>query len=76
MNLLTCGVCGSVVRPDEVRGFCVVCGRRTCVVCMRVCEVCGGVVCQDCVRCRVVYRDGRMFLVWVCDRCWERGVWV
>ena len=74
-NYITCDVCGSVIKVDEVRGFCSVCGRRTCVVCCRVCDVCGRLVCQDCIKLREFHRNGKLYFMNICDECWERRVW-
>jgi len=39
-SFVVCSSCGSVVRRDEVRGYCRVCGKRTCVNCSRIYDEC------------------------------------
>jgi hypothetical protein len=42
-----CESCGSNVRRDEVRGNCIVCGRKTYVACSRICDECLKIVYQE-----------------------------
>jgi anaerobic ribonucleoside-triphosphate reductase len=42
-----CESCGSSVRRDEVRGSCIVCGRKTCVAYSRICGECLKIVYQE-----------------------------
>ena len=72
MDLIVCECCGSVVRRDQVRGFCAVCGRRTCIACMRVCDSCSRIVCHRCVRLCEVWRSNRLYLLKLCDECRSR----
>ena len=71
MELITCPSCGSLVRRDQIRGFCRVCGKRTCVICMRVCDSCLRIVCPSCIRLRAVWKQNKLYLMKICDYCWK-----
>ena len=66
---VACELCGSVVRRDEIRGKCRVCGRKTCVVCSRTCDECLMTVCQSCIKSREVWINGNLYLRKMCDFC-------
>jgi len=75
MDLWICESCGSTVRKDQIRARCAVCGKRTCVVCARVCDSCKKIVCPDCIRLREVWRQGKLYFMNICDSCWKRLIW-
>jgi hypothetical protein len=64
-----CESCGSVVRRDEVRGNCRVCGRKTCVACSRICDECLKIVCQKCIKTHEVWINGSLYFRKMCDFC-------
>ena len=68
-GFIVCESCGSVVRRDEVRGNCRVCGKKTCVACSRTCDECLMIVCQNCVKTREVWIQGSLYLRKMCDFC-------
>jgi hypothetical protein len=66
---VVCESCGSVVRRDEVRGNCRVCGRKTCIACARICDECLRIVCQNCIKTREVWIQSSLYLRKICDFC-------
>jgi methionyl-tRNA synthetase len=68
-SFIACPSCGSVVRRDEVRGNCRVCGGKSCIACFRVCDECLKITCQNCIKTMEVWINGNLYLRKMCDFC-------
>lgn len=66
---VVCESCGSVVRRDEIRRSCSVCGRKTYIACFRICDLCLRIVCPDCIKSREIRFMHNWYLKNVCDAC-------
>ena len=75
MDLWICDTCGAVVKTNQVRGRCAVCGKRLCTVCAVACECCCKSVCPECIRLREVWRRDKLHFMKICDACWKKLIW-
>ena len=72
-ELRQCRICKSLVRTEQINGFCKTCNKNTCVNCKRACDRCQEVCCMFHIESKIIMRQQKPFIHKLCRTCSE--VW-
>ena len=78
VELLRCQSCSAAVERNKLSGFCHVCGKQVCPLCVRTCDGCLLNFCMRDVKLMVAWIDQKPKPMKLCDKCkprWAGNDW-